>query len=87
VDAEDRLQDYNCDRWNRTEEMRRLMMKHRVLMLSVIAMTSITAPAIAATENIYLVSQQASTNQISGEVISIDDDDFILNTGTRQIKV
>ncbi|GEM_PF-2544851 len=63
------------------------MMKHNFLMFSVIALTVITAPAIAVTENIYLLSQQASTNQISGEVISINDDDFILNTGTRQIKV
>ncbi len=42
-------------------------MKHSFLMTSVIALTVITAPAIAATENIYLLSQQASTNQISGE--------------------
>lgn len=53
--------------------------------LAAITMTPVSKVALA--EPVLLLSQQPRTNQIAGKIISIDDDDFILDTGNQQIKV
>ncbi len=62
-------------------------MKYCFLPISIFALTIITTSAISAPKNEYFISQQVRSNGISGRVIRLDGDDFILDTGNQQIKV
>ncbi|XHX76353.1 MAG: hypothetical protein RBJ76_18150 [Stenomitos frigidus ULC029] len=57
------------------------------LTASLAAVTLTIVPTMALAEPVLLISQQPQTNQIAGKVVSIDDDDFILDTGSQRIKV
>lgn len=62
-------------------------MNKQIILGSFVGLVTVLTPAIARADSSDLMSQQTGGNQIAGSIIRIEDDDFILDTGNRQIKV